>query len=62
MSFPIHDWQFWVVTALAAVAAAWLVRGLLRFILNQRKGGKAPPKRTTLTIDGRAVPRPKDLP
>ncbi len=62
MSFPIHDWQFWVVTALALAAAAWLVRGLIRFALHTRKG-KAPPKRATLTIEGRsasAKPRPKD--
>ena len=26
MLFPVGDWQFWVVTACAAVAAWWLVR------------------------------------
>jgi hypothetical protein len=56
MSFPLHDWQFWVVTALAAAAAAWLIRGLLRFILHTRRG-KAPPKRATLTIEGKAAGR-----
>jgi len=54
MSFPIHDWQFWVVTALAACAAAWLVRKVVRFILRTRRG-KSAPKRATLTIGGKAV-------
>jgi len=57
MSFPIHDWQFWVVTALAACAAAWLVRKVVRFILRSRRG-KAAPKRATLTIAGKAVTPP----
>jgi hypothetical protein len=61
MSFPVTDWQFWVVTALAACAAAWLIRGLVRFILHARRG-KSAPKRAMLTIDGRAVSRPKDDP
>lgn len=56
MSFPIHDWQFWVVTALALGAAAWLVRGVIRFAVHARRG-RAAPKKTPLTIEGRAPDR-----
>lgn len=59
--FPVTDWQFWVVTLLALLAAAWLIRGLARFLLHSRKG-KAAPKRATLTIDGRPAARAKDHP
>ncbi len=57
-AFPIDDWQFWVVTAAAALAAGWLVRGIARAVLperlrRRRRGGR----RTTLTVGGRPVDR-----
>jgi hypothetical protein len=29
MNLPVHDWQFWAVTAATLFAAAWLCRGLV---------------------------------
>lgn len=52
--FPVHDWQFWVVTLLALVAAAYLLRGLLP---GAKKRKRAKRGRTTLTIDGKSVGR-----
>ncbi len=65
-ALPVDDWQFWVVTALAAGAAAMVVRPLL-----PKRGGKPdacpgcpsgdaaakPPreKRVELTIGGKRV-------
>ncbi|MCC6660321.1 MAG: hypothetical protein IT437_05495 [Phycisphaerales bacterium] len=47
-SFPFDDWQFWVVTAVALAAGAWLLRGL-------RPGRKRrrTRRRVSLTIGGR---------
>ncbi len=56
--FPIGDWQFWVVTAAAALAGAWLLRGILRAVLPgrlRRRSGAS--QRTTLTIGGKPVDR-----
>jgi hypothetical protein len=64
---PWHDWQFWLVTA-AALVAAWFV---LRTVLPRRKDAgpgcpgcgpgqaAARPRRTTLTVSARdrAAPR-----
>jgi hypothetical protein len=47
--FPVDDWQFWVVTALALGAAAFLLRGLLPDRLRKKRRGN----RTKLTIDGK---------
>lgn len=60
MSFPIHDWQFWVVTLIALAAAWYLVRKfipsrMLPRILRPRKKGKS----VSLTIsagDGKGKP------
>lgn len=29
MTFPLHDWQFWVVTLAALLGAWWVLRSLL---------------------------------
>ncbi len=54
MSFPVGDWQFWVVTLAAFVAAVWLLAKVLpwRRVLGKpkRKGTRA-----TLTVGGKAV-------
>lgn len=53
---PVGDWQFWLVTALALIAAAWLLRGVLPIpSLRARLRRKKQTKRATLTIDGRSV-------
>ncbi|MFG0258755.1 MAG: hypothetical protein ACF8LK_00270 [Phycisphaerales bacterium JB041] len=51
--FPVGDWQFWIVTTVAIVAAVWLLRRLLprRLLGGRRTRGKP----ATLTIGGRAV-------
>jgi predicted permease len=53
--FPIGDWQFWVVTAAALVAALWLLRALVprRFRRRARRRGT----RASLTVGGKAVDR-----
>ena len=48
MPFPIHDWQFWVATALALGAAWWLLKGTI-----PRKTRKSKGRRATLTIEGK---------
>jgi hypothetical protein len=58
MSFPIHDWQFWLVTLIATFALAYLVRKLLPDRLKPwRKGPRG--KSTSLTIGGKAVEQPR---
>jgi hypothetical protein len=56
---PIGDWQFWVVTALAVLALAYLLREVLPARLSlwkRRPGGR----KATLTIKGKApVPHRK---
>ncbi|MCE7974640.1 MAG: hypothetical protein DYG92_10030 [Leptolyngbya sp. PLA1] len=56
MSFPISDWQFWIVTPLAALGACWVLRRLLPGPVNpfRRRTGTA----TTLTINGRPLRKP----
>jgi len=52
MSFPIHDWQFWVVTALFVAAILWVARGILPGSASRRhRRGR----RTTLTLGGRPI-------
>ncbi len=43
---PMHDWQFWVVTAIAIAALCTLKR-----VLAPRKRGK----KTTLTVGGQPL-------
>jgi hypothetical protein len=54
MSFPIGDPQFWLATAAFALAAAWLLRGVLPAPWIGKKKPKG--RRVNLTIGGR-VPR-----
>lgn len=57
MSFPVSDWQFWVVTPLAALGASWVLRRLLPERLNlfrRRKGTSA-----NLTVEGRPPAKPR---
>jgi len=57
VSLPVHDWQFWVVTALALVAALTTARKLLP--ARWRPWGRKPRGRgATLTVGGRTVKRP----
>lgn len=49
-TFPVGDWQFWVVTALFALALVWLGRGLLPW----GKRGRGKRTRVTLTVGGKA--------
>jgi len=53
---PINDWQFWIVTATAAAALAWLIRAFYR-IFTQSKT-KPTRKRTALTIHGQNIQKP----
>jgi len=54
VKFPVHDWQFWVVTAAAVIALAVILRAVLPQRVNpfrrKRKGQSA-----TLTVGGRPV-------
>lgn len=52
--FPVHDWQFWVVTLLALGALCYLLRGVLPGA-KKRKAIKR--GRTTLTVGGKSVGR-----
>lgn len=52
MKFPIHDWQFSVATAIALVALLWLLR---RFLPGSKSRKRSRGRRTSLTIEGRAV-------
>lgn len=55
MSFPVGDWQFWAVTAIAVVAFAWLTRNVLPIpLLSKRAKAKKTQKRVTLTIGGKS--------
>lgn len=59
-SFPVGDWQFWVVTLVFLLAIAWLCWNVLP--LRQIFGkGRSAPKRTVLTVEGeRPDSRAKD--
>jgi len=54
---PVHDWQFWVVTTGAVIAAVFIVRAAIpeKYRPGRRRRGKA----ANLTIGGRSVPRKK---
>lgn len=53
MSLPLHDWQFWVVTLAALVAAGWLLRGVLPGLRGRAKRRKQQHK-ATLTISAKS--------
>ena len=56
MRFPVDDWQFWVATAIALLAAAWLLRGVLPIpYLSKRRKRRRGQTRATLTVEGRRV-------
>jgi hypothetical protein len=51
MSMPVGDWQFWVVTGIAAVALWFVLREAVPWWPWKRRGkGKA----ASLTIEGKA--------
>lgn len=50
-TFPVHDWQFWVVTSLALCAVIFLAWQVIPRALGRK--GKA--RKATLTIGGKPV-------
>ncbi|MFG0307450.1 MAG: hypothetical protein ACF8Q5_14690 [Phycisphaerales bacterium JB040] len=52
MRFPVDDWQFWVATAGALLALAWIARGLWRVV---RPKARSTRTRVTLTVDRERV-------
>ncbi len=56
MTIPWSDWQFWVVSAMVALAALWLLRG----VLPGRRASKGQQRGATLTVGGRPVERRND--
>lgn len=52
MSFPVHDWQFWVVTALFVGAVLYLFRGMLP-VVSRRARQKKQEHKATLTISAK---------
>ena len=58
-AFPVHDWQFWVVTALFLAAGAWLLKGVIPIPwLSKRAKRKKATRHVSLTIDGKAPDKP----
>jgi hypothetical protein len=56
MRIPVQDWQFWATTALAALALAWILRGVLPIpILSKRHRQKKRQRRVNLTVGGKSV-------
>ena len=53
MSFPIHDWQFWVATAIALAAAGWLLYAVAPW--GRRRRSRRAGTRARLTVGGRPV-------
>ena len=52
-AFPVHDWQFWVGTAIFVFAAAWLLRGVLPVPwMSRRQEQKKSRRAVRLTIEG----------
>lgn len=53
---PVGDWQFWVVTAIAIVALAWMLRGVLPIpVLSRRYRRARRERKVNLTVDGKSV-------
>lgn len=62
-AFPVDDWQFWVVTLVALLAALWLLRAVLPIPwLQRRRRARRGQHRATLTVGGRAVATRKGQP
>ena len=58
LSFPTHDWQFWVATGAFLFALAWLLRGVLPIPgLSRRYRRRKSQRRATLTIEGKTPER-----
>jgi hypothetical protein len=52
--FPIHDWQFWVVTIVFLCALAWLLKGVIPIPwLSKRAKAKKQTKRVSITVEGK---------
>lgn len=49
-SFPIHDWQFWIVTTIFVIAIVFMFRGVLPWT-RKKVGGKS--TRVSLTVRGK---------
>ncbi len=61
ISLPIGDWQFWVVTALAAVALGYVLREVVPgnwWPWKRKPRGKS----ASLTIEGKTPTKPRDEP
>lgn len=53
---PFGDWQFWVVTALALIAAGYLLRNVIPVpVLSRRARRRKHESRATLTVGGKRV-------
>ena len=58
---PIDDWQFWLVSLLALVAALFVLRPLIPLKRRNTRCGSCPKEsektatRTTLTVDGERI-------
>ena len=60
-ALPIDDWQFWVVSILAVIAAIVVARMILPpQLLPKRLRPSRGQKRATLTVDGKTVGRKPD--
>lgn len=56
MSFPVHDWQFWVVTAAMLIALLWILWGVLPIgALKRRRARKRRLRRAALTVEGKPI-------
>ena len=51
--FPVGDWQFWVATVLAVLAAGYLLRKFVPWRALRRRSAQQ--SRATLTIERRAM-------
>ncbi|MBL0926294.1 MAG: hypothetical protein IBJ11_01405 [Phycisphaerales bacterium] len=57
-ALPYTDWQFWAVTAAAAAAGVWLLRGIIPIPwLSRRRRQSRQSHKATLTLGGRPVGR-----
>lgn len=60
-TFPVHDWQFWAVTAIALLALAWLLRNILPVpFFSARAKRKKQRKKVGLTISARRADQPAE--
>lgn len=57
LCMPIGDWQFWVVTVLAVLALAYLLREVLPARLSPFRRRSKGAVRASLTVGGKPVER-----